>query len=71
VGIAALALIVAAAPLYDHFLQGPGLRACRPNLVYLTKWQVCPSPSRTEETAADVVIDGSLEIAQDAKGFLV
>ena len=69
IGIAGVALLVSGATLYDQFLKGPALSAYRPNLVYLTKSQVgIPAAFTNTGTAADVIVDGSLEIAQDASG---
>jgi hypothetical protein len=68
-GIAGLALLVSGVTLYDQFLKGPVLSAYRPNLVYLTKSQIgIPAAFTNAGTASDVIVDGSLEIAQDASG---
>jgi hypothetical protein len=67
--LATLALLVSAVTLYDQFLKGPEVRAYRPNLVYLTKSQIgIPVAFTNGGTAADVVVNGSLEIAQDGSG---
>lgn len=63
-GIAILALLVSAFGLYYQFLQGPVVRAYRPNVVYLTKSQIgVPVAFTNTGTAADVVTDGSLKLS--------
>jgi hypothetical protein len=69
IGIAAVALLVSGVTLYDQFLKGPALSVYRPNLVYLTKSQVgIPAAFTNAGTATGVIVDGSLELAQDASG---
>ncbi len=69
IGFAALALLVSGVTLYDQFLRGPALRAYPPNLVYVTKSQIgIPAAFTNAGTATDVIVDGSLEISEEASG---
>lgn len=67
-GIAILALAVSVFTLYYQFLQGPVVRAYRPNVVYLTRSQIgIPVAFTNAGTAADVVTDGSLKLSWNAQ----
>ncbi len=67
-GIAILALAVSAFTLYYQFLQGPVVRAYRPNVVYLTKSQIgIPVAFTNTGTATDVVTDGSLKLTRNGQ----